>query len=138
MYLSRSFSWGKYDNLTGLVVFQEGPEGIYEAMQSRRVYATETRQLEMIFLANGHWMGSIVHDEILNFAIELYDPDVRIKRVDVVTNGGKILRRLDVDNYNYVRWDFSHTPAQGRQWFYLRIYYVNGAMAWSSPIFTPQ
>jgi len=134
---NHNYNWGKPDNLTGLVVFQEGPEGIYEAMQSRRVYATETRKLEMTFLANGQWMGSVVPEKVLDFTIVVYDPDAPIKKLQVITNGGLVLETLEVSGKNHVQWGFSHVPSPGRQWFYIRVTHMNGAMAWSSPIFTP-
>ncbi len=130
-------NWGEPDNLTGLVVFDNTPEGIFDAMRARRVYATETRGLEMTFKANGYWMGSVVSDEILNFTVQLFDPDVPIETVEIITSGGTVLRTLEVGGLNDMRWSFSHTPDPGRQWFYVRVTHVNGAIAWSSPIFTP-
>ncbi len=106
-------------------------------MQSRRVYATETRRLEMTFLANGQWMGSIVPGPVLDFVVEMYDPDVPIKKVEMITNGGKVMEKLELGGLNHVKWNFSHVPSPGRQWFYLRITHTNGAKAFSSPIFTP-
>jgi len=130
-------NWGEPDNLTGLVVVDNTPEEILSAMRARRVYATETRGLEMTFKANGYWMGSVVSDEVLDFTVELFDPDVPIETVEVVTTGGNVLKKLDVGGLNHIEWSFSHKPAPGRQWFYVRVTHVNGAMAWSSPIFTP-
>ncbi len=130
-------NWGEPDNLTGLVATENTPEGIREAMAARRVYATETRRLELLFKANGYWMGSVVSDEVLNFTVELFDPDVPIETVEIITGGGAVLKTLEVGGLNDIRWSFSHTPAPGRQWFYVRVNHVNGAIAWSSPIFTP-
>ncbi len=130
-------NWGEPDNLTGFVVVDNTPEEIFSAMKARRAYATETRRLEMSFKANGYWMGSVVSDEVLNFTIELFDPDVPIETVEIITSGGAVLKKLEVGGLNHIAWSFSHEPAPGRQWFYVRVTHVNGALAWSSPIFTP-
>lgn len=130
-------NWGAPDNLTGLVVTDNTAEAIYEAMRARRTYATETRRLELTFKANDFWMGSVVCAEVLDFEVELFDPDVAIEKVEVITNGGAVLDTLEVGGQNHVQWVFSHVPGPGRQWYYVRVTHVNGALAWSSPIFTP-
>lgn len=134
---NHALNWGEPDNLTGMVVMENSPAGIYEAMKARRTYATETRNLEMTFKANDFWMGSVVAAEQLDFEIMLHDPDVPIAKVEMITNGGAVLATYPAGEQNDVQWNFSHTPGLGRSWYYVRVTHVNGAMAWSSPIFTP-
>jgi hypothetical protein len=54
-------NWGSlHTGRTGVLARELTPEGIYEAIRARRVFATEDQNLELVFKANGRYMGEVL------------------------------------------------------------------------------
>ena len=86
--------WGNGNDARDVIVtdnFTE--EGLYEAMRNYRVYATEDKNLEILYTVNGELLGSMFEEvpEKLNIAVSVNDPDVTdsISKVEVIVNSGK-------------------------------------------------
>ncbi|PIQ28320.1 hypothetical protein COW36_04200 [bacterium (Candidatus Blackallbacteria) CG17_big_fil_post_rev_8_21_14_2_50_48_46] len=50
--------WGSlHPGRSGVLASELTPEGIYEGLRARRIFATEDKNMAVYFTANGHWMG---------------------------------------------------------------------------------
>ncbi len=69
--------WGSlHTGRTGVVARALTPEGVYEAIRARRVFATEDQNLELVMTANGRYMGEVLpYTPEVNLEISLRDPD---------------------------------------------------------------
>lgn len=138
---NHTMNWGEPDNLTAIVSEDLSKESIKEAVNNRRIYSTETRDLELTVKANDFWMGSIVdvnQGENLNFTIDAYDPDDAIKEVQIMTNGGEIILSKNFDNLNQVNWNPTITVPGGANWYVVKVIHDNNKWGVASPIFTPE
>ncbi len=86
--------WGNGNDARDVVItdnFTE--EGIYEAIRNYRVYATEDKNLEILYTANGLLLGSVIEEvpEKLSISVNVSDPDASdsISKVEVIVNSGK-------------------------------------------------
>ena len=86
--------WGDANDARDVILTDEFTEdGIYKAIQARRMYATEDKNLEIDYTVNGNMMGSIIDvPEKLDFEISFNDPDRTdsIAKVELVVNSGKV------------------------------------------------
>ncbi|HHW42878.1 MAG TPA: CehA/McbA family metallohydrolase [Desulfotomaculum sp.] len=137
---NHSWNWGDPDNLTVVVADQLNKEEFYEALRERRVYSTETRTLKLTVKANGYWMGSVLDpqdlpDGRLNFAITASDDAQPIDKLELVTNGGKVIASQPGSGQASVTWNPSVTPGSGSHWYVVKVYHKTGKLGFSSPIF---
>ena len=120
------------------VVFAQSltEEALYDAIASRRVYATEDCDLEISYTMNGAYMGSILKKrhmgETAHLTIEFFEPtDNSIGQVDVITNGGVVADSAYVEA-NCDSLQFSLPAHSG--YYYLRITQPDGDTAVTAPI----
>ncbi|MGV3522872.1 MAG: CehA/McbA family metallohydrolase [Candidatus Sericytochromatia bacterium] len=69
--------WGSlHTGRTGVLAKALTPDGIYEAIRARRVFASEDQNLELVMQANGQFMGSdLAPAAEVDVLITLKDPD---------------------------------------------------------------
>ena len=111
-------------------------EALYDAIASRRVYATEDCDLEISCTMNGASMGSILKKrhmgETADLTIEFFEPtDSSIGQVEVITNGGVVADSAYVEA-NCDSLQFSLPAHSG--YYYLRITQPDGDTAVTAPI----
>ncbi len=66
---------------------------IFEAIRRKRVYATEDRNLHIMYAVNDYIMGSQIDDtQMLNIEVTVNDPDTNdiISKIEIIANGGVI------------------------------------------------
>lgn len=137
---NHSWNWGDPDNLTVVVADQLSKDEFIEALRERKVYATESRTLELTVQANGYWMGSVLdlqelQDGKLNFEITAGDDAQPIDKLELVTNGGKVIASQPGNGQDTVTWNPSVTPGSGSHWYVVKVYHKTGKLGFSSPIF---
>ena len=131
-------NWGETDNLTVVVADRLNEDEFYKAYRQRRVYATESRTLELTFKGNGHWMGSVLElgpSDPLNFDIIVGDSKNPISDVSLITNKGNIVAVHEV-NGTAGEWHPQLIPGTGAHWYVLKVTHVDGRLGFSSPIFS--
>lgn len=131
-------NWGDGDNLTVIVAENLSKDKFLEALRNRRTYSTETRNLKLTFKANNHWMGSIFTatlNEHLQFEIRVEDTLVPIKKIQLVTNGGRILKESILNNVKNANWYPSIKVGSNNSWFVIKVIHENNKCGISSPIF---
>ena len=111
-------------------------EGLWEAVRSHRVYATEDPDLEIRYSMNGSPMGSILKKRHLGdratITAELYDPsDSAIGTVEIIVDGGTVAARQMIED-NSDALQFAVSPEF--RYYYLRITQPDGDIAVTAPV----
>ena len=130
--------WGNANDARDVVLtdnFTE--EGIYQAIRDMRMYATEDKNLEIYYTANGFQLGSTIDEvpETLAINVDLYDPDASdsISKVEVIVNSGKAA----------YTWDKPSELATGNltceldpvySYYYIRVTQGDGDLAVTAPV----
>lgn len=95
----------KWECRTGLLVTELTPEGVLDAMASRRTYATMDKNVEISYTVNGRIMGSdIKKAPRYKFDIDVKEPDAdrpdqKITRIEVVSDDGEVVAVSEFDDY---------------------------------------
>ena len=111
-------------------------EAIFDAIKSRRCYATTNARILGYFNINGNISGSEINykgDQPLNIKVKFYGTE-EIETVQIVKNG-KILSSIPGTGRNF-EIELENTPEKkGHNYYYVRMKQTDGEMAWLSPIF---
>lgn len=127
-------NWGDASEARTVVLAWElTEESLYEAMGDYRVYATEDRDLSVIYKLNGNIMGSILHTaDALTVTAELHDPtDAAVGLVEVICSGGVTVASQTVGDPDA---EVTMTVPEGYPYYYLRITQPDGDIAVTAPV----
>lgn len=113
-------------------------QGIFNAIDELRVYATEDSNLEIIYEVNGMPMGSRLDDPTeLNIHVDVYDPDVAdgIESISLISDAGVVSATTDADG-NQETWDLV-LPAQ-YAYYYVKVVSDDGDIAVTAPVWASE
>lgn len=138
LYFHAHEGWREDPYKGGLTaVLLDGPltrDNIWQALKARRNYATAGEKYYVEFSINGRPMGSeLVVDEppAISFAVK---SDKMLYAYIVRNNEDRFISgKIDGRSARY-RGVVDDTIAPGKNYYYLRVVYTNGTVAWSSPI----
>lgn len=148
-------TWAQTNLRTVIVAEELTNESLQQSMRDMRVYMTEDPNFEMDVTANGYYMGSTADSKTLDFQITgddlvaesrdngydylptSYKSDDRVKLVELVTNGGKVVDTYEPMTKDFA-WEPSYTVASGQQWFVVRATQMDGERAYSAPIWSKE
>ena len=129
--------WGNANDARDVILTDDFTEnGIYEAIRSRRMYATEDKNLELDYTVNGSMMGSIIDvPEKLNFEISFNDPDRTdsIAKVELVVNSGKVAYTWD-NAADLAKGSVSVTLDPEYTYYFVRVTEGDGDLAVTAPV----
>ncbi|CAG7839780.1 hypothetical protein Z959_01380 [Clostridium novyi B str. ATCC 27606] len=129
-------NWGDTDNVTVVICKSLNKNDFFEALYSRRTYSSETKTLKLIFKVNNSWMGSLVPPaKKLNFEIRAEDKKESIKKVQVISNKGKVIKEKISRKKNKFKWNFT-IPYKKGNWYIVKVIHKNDSIGISSAIFT--
>ena len=125
------WDWG--DNRTVVLAQSLTENALYQAMRSRRVYATRDADLSLEFRLNGNSMGSVIGTtQSLEVHAFLEDPtDDAIGTVSVLTSGGRVLASEEI-NGSSGEWAVS-VPT-GYPYYFLKVTQLDGDVAVTAPV----
>jgi hypothetical protein len=135
-----------YEVRTVLLAHSLNAENLFEAMCSRRGYATLDKNLEIFYTLNGEVMGSELSESGSSYTarIFIHDPDELesdvITRVEIISDGGSIVAILFGDSTIFER--EITIESEDAHYFYLRVYTASnltgeeGITAWTAPVWT--
>jgi len=115
----------------GVLVKELTRTGIYEALVARRCFASTGLNLQLELTANGRMMGSAIECERADFRLEVRAAE-RIAEVQVVRNGDTV--EMFAVGGTKVERDWRVDRAEDGEFWYCRVVFENGEVAWSSPI----
>lgn len=134
---NHSGQWGTAGESRTVILAPElTEESLYEAMRQRRVYATEDRDLEILYRLNGQIMGSAADlTETIIITAEISDPtDSAIGTVEVRTGGKTVATKtVDVPSDSVT---FILPGSCG--YYYLRITQPDGDTAVTAPVWVEE
>lgn len=128
-------NWGNGFNWTMALACSLTKDEILDATRNHRTYSTLDRNLEMMFRAEGHYMGEeFAHADHIEFSVQVYDPgpDDDFKRLELFQNG-TVIMWADVDTTSYL-WNPVITPPSGLNHYFVKVYQAGSDRAWSSPV----
>ncbi|MFD3158209.1 CehA/McbA family metallohydrolase [Haloimpatiens sp. FM7330] len=131
-------NWGDSDNLTVVIAQKLSNKNIIDGLKKRRTYSTESRTLKLMVKANEYWMGSVISHQrtnTLKFKIKVVDRKVPIKRIEIISNGSKVIKQKEINNRREVMWNTSIERLKENTWYVVKIIQDNNKIAISSPIF---
>jgi hypothetical protein len=124
---------------------------ILDAMKNRRTYASLDNNIQCRYTVNGRPMGATLdRPSVLRFDILIEDPDTanpksKITKIDIVTDGGRVVETHTPTPATSVRWtpEIHDTTAH---YYFIRIWNVGGGdapaadpanpVAWLAPVWT--
>ncbi len=132
--------WGNANDARDVVLTNDFSEqGIYDAIRALRVYATEDKNLQIIYTVNDEPMGTIFSEEnipeTLNVDVTLYDPNSydSTSKVELVANGGTVVKT----------WNDAEELAGGKltaelepeySYYFVRVTQEDGDLAVTAPV----
>ena len=130
----------KWQCRTGLLVTELTQDGVLDAMANRRTYAVMDKNLEISYTVNGRIMGSDIEKASkYKFDINVNEPDTdnpeqKITKIEVVTEGGEVVASSDFDAYS-VNWK---PQVSGDNAYYFVLVYnasrTDGPVAFVAPV----
>jgi hypothetical protein len=123
-------------------------EGVSEALQARRVYATRERGLALAYTADGAWLGSRLTPPAgraltLEIAVEAAPGGSPLQRLQVWAGPADVpgqvptapLAVRDLGGARQATWALEVVPPPGREsWYLVRVLAHDRALAYSTPI----
>lgn len=130
-------NFGDSENLTATLSSELTNENIINAFRKRRTYSTESRTLKMYFTINDFLMGDVIEESVkkLKFMIYAEDPKVKINHIEIITNNGSTIKKIDNINLNSIKYLYEHQKEPNEHWYIVKIYQEGSRIAISSPIF---
>lgn len=129
--------WGNANDARDVILTDDFTEaGIYSAIRSRCMYATEDKNLDLDYTVNGNMMGSIIDvPEKLNFEISFNDPDRTdsIAKVELVVNSGKVAYTWD-SAADLAKGSVSVELAPEYTYYFVRVTEGDGDLAVTAPV----
>ena len=130
--------WGNANDARDVILTDDfSEEGIYQAIRDRRVYATEDKNLEILYTVNGNQLGSVLEEvpEELNLNVQVYDPDATdsISKVEVVVNSGKVAYTWD-DPATLATGELTCTLEPTYSYYFIRVTQGDGDLAVTAPV----
>ena len=111
-------------------------DALYDAIRQKRVYATEDKNLDIMYKVNDQIMGSSLDNPTtLNFSVSVKDPDASdtISKISIIVDGGVVATEKTFDG-NSANWDFTLPPQYN--YYYVRIVEGDKDIAVTAPVWT--
>ncbi|HWR22933.1 MAG TPA: CehA/McbA family metallohydrolase [Feifaniaceae bacterium] len=130
--------WGNANTARNVILTDDFSEqGIYQAMRDMSMYATEDKNLEILYFVNDQPLGSILAGDPANVHIraDISDPDSadKINNVSVIVNGGVTAYSTAIQSNTGV---VDVTLPNDYSYYYLRIDQADGDIAVTAPVWT--
>ena len=132
-------AWGSISPTRTVALTENFSEdGVYEAMNQRRVYSTEDQNLTMIYTLDDYQQGSIIENydkDTVTLNVSLSDEDQEaLGKVYVVGEGGKILNEKNPEEVSGNTADLTITLDNTSPYYYIKVVQADGDIAVSAPI----
>lgn len=122
---------------TGIWATELTYDGVLEAMEAMRTFATEDGNFEIYLKGDGAWMGeTIPSDGAIDFEIYVDDPDAEsLVSLELYTDQGVVVTST-VPTVNPYTWSFDLPISEGVHYFFARAVQADGDRTVSAPIWT--
>lgn len=133
-------NFGDTENLTVFISDELSINALVDSFRMRRTYSTESRSLKLHFSINDSFMGEEISlkDNKVRFSIFIEDVKVKIKEIQIITNGGNIIKKSTDINLNSIKYLYDHIHESNESWYLIKVIQAENKIAFSSPIFILQ
>ncbi len=113
-------------------------ENIFDAMRNHRFYATDDKNLRVLFTVNDSPVGTTLYSpNEYDLSVQIEDPDTeynddKITKLELITDNGEVLETHETDSHT-VDWRKTISPA-GEKYLYLRITAADQQRAYTAPV----
>lgn len=130
-------NFGDSENLTVFLATDLDSKNLIDAFRNRKTYSTESRYLKMYFTINDVFMGDEIKENTntLQFMIFAEDTKVKITSIEIITNRGVLVKKIDNLNLNSIKYMYNHKREENESWYLIKIYQEGKKVAISSAIF---
>ncbi len=129
--------WGNANDARDVILTDDfSVEGLYAAIRQYRVYATEDKNLEIIYTLNDQMLGSTIKEaETANIKVSVHDPDQSdsITKVEVVVNSGKVAYTWE-DPAQLAAGELECTIPADYNYYFIRVTQGDGGLAVTAPV----
>ncbi|WP_426349531.1 CehA/McbA family metallohydrolase [Alloiococcus sp. CFN-8] len=137
---NHKLNYGDSQNLTAVICSELDKKSIIKAYSELRIFSTESKTFTLYYYINDILMGGTLPYEenlMLNFNIICEDKENKIYSVEIISNGGKIIKSIDNLELHRVRYLFSIPSLVNNTYYVVRVYFdkKKEREALSSPIF---
>lgn len=128
------------ENLTVYIGNELSKESLIDAFRMHRTYSTESRFLRLYFTVNNSFMGEsiTITNKKIKFSIFAEDVKYRIRDIEILSNGGKVIKSINNINLNSIKYLYEHIVNENESWYLIKVYQTDGKIALTSPIFIYQ
>ena len=117
-------------------------DGVYEAMNQRRIYSTEDQNLTMIYTLDDYQQGSIIEGydkDTVTLNVSLSDEDQEdLGKVYVIGDNGRILNEQNPEEVSGNTADLTITLDNTSPYYYIKVVQADGDIAVSAPIWVAE
>lgn len=130
-------NFGDSENLTVIIAQELSKASLIKAFRERRTFSTESRSLKMFFKINDYFMGDEITKPLkkLRFIIFAEDLKRKIFSIEILSNGGKTIKKLSDINLNSIKYIYEQEVNEKENWYVIKINEEGNRIAISSPIF---
>lgn len=131
-------NFGDSENLTVVVTNKFDKPSLINGIKDRHTYSTESRTLKFYFTINKFFMGdemSLPQNGELNFYIYAEDPSCNIEKIQIISNGGRIIKETEEFFLSRIKYFVTLPYVKNQSYYVVRIIQQKGKQALSSPIF---
>lgn len=125
------------DNLTAYIANDLSRNSLIDAFRNHRTYSTESRFLKLHFSIDETFMGDTlsIYSSKVKFSIFTEDIRYKIKEIQIISNGGTIIKKIEDINLNSIKYIYEHQSLNSETWYVIRVLQDENKTAVSSPIF---
>lgn len=130
--------YSNFSKLTCVICSKLDTKNLISALNNRHCFFTESKTLKLLFTINDVFMGSSVLKNSsldLNLYIFIYDSKHKINKIEILSNNGIIIKKLDNINLNKVQYIFKKNFSLKETWYVVKVFLDSNLTAISSPIF---
>ncbi|NLL31368.1 MAG: CehA/McbA family metallohydrolase [Clostridiales bacterium] len=134
---NHKMNFGDSENLTVCICNSLSKREIITAFRKKRTYSTESKYLKFHFTINDKFMGESLSplNEKLRFMIFCEDIKYKIREIQIISNQGNIIKKIEEINLNSIKYLYEHKREKSETWFVIKIIQENNKVSFSSPIF---
>ena len=130
-------NFNENSNLTAYVGNELSKRALVDAFRKHRTYSTESNTLKLHFTVNNVFMGDTLYGENNKLKFSIFAEDIRekINEIQIITNKGAIVKKIEDIEINSIKYLYEQTRVEGETWYLIKVLQAGNKVAISSPVF---
>lgn len=132
---NNKLNFGELENLTCAISNRFDKQSIINAFKNKHTFSTESKTLKLFFTINSTFMGGeIPTSDTLDFYIYAEDSNKKINKIQIITNGGEIIKEISDINLYRIKYIFKKDGDPKEDWYAIKVILNDKRVAITSPI----